>query len=325
MLPEGWEKKPIGEYLKILSGFPFQSEFFASVETGGVPIIRIRDLLDGESETHYSGEYDATYLVAKNDILVGMDGEFHIVRWQGIESLLNQRICKVSSNDNTVLDTHFIYYFLQPHLLQMQHDIAATTVKHLSTKHLKSIVAPIPHLTEQKRIAEVLGSVDSAIEATKAVITQTKKLKQGLLQTLLTKGIGHTKFKDSPLGEIPESWKVKTLKDLCDIKHGFAFSGDCFTNEPSEYLLLTPVNFCIDGGFNTEKLRFYTGEILDDYVLDGGELIVSMTDLSKNGDTLGNGAILPINYPHHFLHNQRIGLVENINKKILNRKFLYLT
>lgn len=74
----------------------------------------------------------------------------------------------------------------------------------------------VPPLSEQKRIAEVLGSVDAAIEATKAVIDQTKTVKQGLLQTLLMRGIGHTKFKDSPLGEIPESWEVKTLNTLSD-------------------------------------------------------------------------------------------------------------
>lgn len=71
----------------------------------------------------------------------------------------------------------------------------------------------LPPLAEQKRIAEVLGSVDAAIEATKAVIDQTKMVKKGLFQTLLTRGIGHTKFKGSPLGEIPESWEVKTIGD----------------------------------------------------------------------------------------------------------------
>lgn len=67
------------------------------------------------------------------------------------------------------------------------------------------------------------------------------------MQQLLTKGIGHTKFKDSPLGDIPESWEVVKLKELINVKHGHAFQGEGFTKMKNENLLLTPVNFKLDG------------------------------------------------------------------------------
>jgi len=53
--------------------------------------------------------------------------------------------------------------------------------------------------------------VDEAIQATQAVIEQTRKVKEGLLQDLLTRGIGHTRFKQTPIGEIPEGWAVTTI------------------------------------------------------------------------------------------------------------------
>lgn len=71
----------------------------------------------------------------------------------------------------------------------------------------------LPPLPEQKKIAEILSSVDEAIQSTQAVIDQTQKVKKGLLQQLLTKGIGHTKFKQTEIGEIPESWEVVTIGD----------------------------------------------------------------------------------------------------------------
>lgn len=74
----------------------------------------------------------------------------------------------------------------------------------------------LPPLTEQQKIAEILGSVDDAIAATKAVIEQTKQVKKGLLQELLTKGIGHTKFKQTEIGQIPESWEVRSIMEVCD-------------------------------------------------------------------------------------------------------------
>lgn len=82
-------------------------------------------------------------------------------------------------------------------------------------------MAPIrlPPMSEQKKIAEVLGSVDEAIVKTEAVIAQAQHLKQGLLKTLLTKGIGHTKFKKTEIGELPASWEVKRISDVMKMLH----------------------------------------------------------------------------------------------------------
>ena len=70
---------------------------------------------------------------------------------------------------------------------------------------------PLPPLPEQKKIAAILSSVDEAIQATEAVIEQTRRVKDGLLQDLLTRGIGHSRFKQTEIGEIPESWEVQLL------------------------------------------------------------------------------------------------------------------
>ena len=76
----------------------------------------------------------------------------------------------------------------------------------------------LPTLPEQQKIANILSNVDNLIESTEKVITHSKKVKTGLMQKLLTRGIGHVKFKKVPwlFGkeiEIPEEWKITTLKD----------------------------------------------------------------------------------------------------------------
>ena len=78
----------------------------------------------------------------------------------------------------------------------------------------------LPPLKEQQKIAEILSSVDAAIEKTEQVIAKTEEIKKGLMQQLLTKGIGHTEYKNSELGEIPLKWEIKQLKDLLEIKYG---------------------------------------------------------------------------------------------------------
>lgn len=90
-----------------------------------------------------------------------------------------------------------------------------TTIPYLNREKCESIYFALPPLSEQKKIAAILSSVDEAIASTKAVIDQTRKVKQGLLQQLLTCGIGHTKFKNTAIGKTPEGWAVLPLANLC--------------------------------------------------------------------------------------------------------------
>ncbi len=103
-------------------------------------------------------------------------------------------------------------------------------------------------------------------------------------------------------------WINVRLGDLIDIKHGFAFRGEFFSGEAPGDLLTTPGNFAIGGGFQWGKPKFYGGPVPEEYVLRPGDLIVTMTDLSKEADTLGYAAVVP-NQDVRLLHNQRIGKV----------------
>ena len=91
----------------------------------------------------------------------------------------------------------------------------------ISGEQIESIVTDIPPLPEQKKIATILTSVDTVIEKTQAQIDKLNDLKTGMMQELLTKGIGpdgkpHTEFKDSPVGRIPVGWEVYRLADCCE-------------------------------------------------------------------------------------------------------------
>ena len=111
------------------------------------------------------------------------------------------------------------------------------------------------------------------------------------------------------------------LGDFMRIKHGFAFKGDYITAEDNEIVLVTPGNFEIGGGFKEKKCKFFSGDYPKDYVLHSDDLIVTMTDLSKQGDTLGYSARVP-NSNRIYLHNQRIGLVDVFNPNA-DKDYLY--
>tara|TARA_B100000989_G_scaffold52001_1_gene34666 strand:+ start:3463 stop:4833 length:1371 start_codon:yes stop_codon:yes gene_type:complete len=116
-------------------------------------------------------------------------------------------------------------------------------------------------------------------------------------------------------------WKETQLGDLISIKHGFAFPGKNITDLETDNILVTPGHFNIGGGFKNVHKKFFNGDIDEEYILEEGDLIITMTDLSKKGETLGYSAIVPKLKNKKLLHNQRIGKVK-INNPDIKKSFL---
>ncbi|MEH2405414.1 restriction endonuclease subunit S [Nostoc sp.] len=125
------------------------------------------------------------------------------------------------------------------------------------------------------------------------------------------------------MGLIPEGWEVTNLGKILDIKHGYAFKGEYFSKKQTNNILLTPGNFSIGGGFKEDKLKYYDGLIPNEFILNFGDLIITMTDLSKVGDTLGYPAFVPPSKKLQFLHNQRIGKIIINFKQSIGANLLY--
>jgi type I restriction enzyme S subunit len=126
----------------------------------------------------------------------------------------------------------FLKYFINNSIevkKQIYKEIEGTTRTALRFNQLKNFIVPLPPLSEQRKIAQILETVDNAIEKTEKIIEKYKRIKQGLMQDLLTKGIDEKgnirsekthKFKDSPLGRIPEEWEVVRLGEILKFLKG---------------------------------------------------------------------------------------------------------
>ena len=117
---------------------------------------------------------------------------------------------------------NYIFHYLRGNYIKNLIDKinVSTAQANLSLGQINQFEIPLPPLPEQQKIAEILSTVDAKIEVIDQQITETQALKKGLMQRLLTKGIGHTEFKDSVLGEIPKSWEVVRIGDLLEFKNG---------------------------------------------------------------------------------------------------------
>ena len=201
------------------------------------------------------------------------------------------------------IDIDFFHYLLSSDLVQAQFlSLAAgSVVKNISKDLVKRAILPIPPRPEQKRIVAILDEafegIDRAIANTEKNLANARELFENYLNTIFTqKGDG---------------WEEKKLEDICSIKHGFAFKGEFFTNNPSQYILLTPGSFHESGGYREqgEKTKYYVGEVPDTYILRKGDFLFVMTEQAVG--LLGSSLIVPES--NRFLHNQRLGLVQLFN------------
>ena len=117
-------------------------------------------------------------------------------------------------------------------------------------------------------------------------------------------------------------WQTIQLGEVMDVKHGYAFDGEFFT-DTGKYVLLTPGNCHETGGLKLrgEKEKYYVGEFPSEYLLAENDMLVVMTDLANTAPILGGSLLIPEN--DRFLHNQRLGLVQITNEELIDKGFLY--
>lgn len=122
--------------------------------------------------------------------------------------------------------------------------------------------------------------------------------------------------------EFYSKWKEIALGDVIDVKHGYAFNGKHIVETPTNNILVTPGNFHIGGGFKSSKYKYYNSDFPSDYILKPNDIVVTMTDLSQETDTLGYSAKIPKQDGINYLHNQRIGLVQ-FKSNDVDKNFIY--
>ena len=116
------------------------------------------------------------------------------------------------------IDLNWLFYELVH--LNLPRLSSADVVPGLKRELVNNLILPIPSLAEQQKIAATLALVDSAIELADRVIAKTERLKKGLMQQLLTRGIGHIEYKDTPIGKIPKTWQITDLTNVFKLASG---------------------------------------------------------------------------------------------------------
>lgn len=204
-MKQNWTYKKLTDACDIQYGYPFNSAHFSDSPSDGMPLIRIRDVKDGQTSTYYKGDYPQEYIIHKGDYLIGMDGEFNIAPWKSDDALLNQRVCKISSKNKEVY-VGYLYRFLSKELKKIEDETPFVTVKHLSAKRLNQVSIPVPPLSIQSRIVSELDLLQSIIDKQKAQLKELDTLAQSIFYDMFGDPVENEK-----------GWEVKKFDELCTI------------------------------------------------------------------------------------------------------------
>jgi type I restriction enzyme S subunit len=349
MLPDGWQKKTVLELGRGRAGTvqtgPFGSQLHSDdYVQDGVPLLLIRNigptglnLSDLPRITHEDAQRLARYSLRPGDVVfsrVGRVGSCFLATEEHSGWIISGQTLRIRVPYEELDPRYFIYALRDKEVQDLVTGASVgTTRTSINTSILENLSVRLPPFRHQSRIADTLATVDRAIEQTEALIGKYQRIKTGLMQDLLTRGIDEHgrlrdpathKFKPSPLGYVPDEWRVKPLREVANILHGYAFSSQFFSEDDNGVVLLTPGNFHVSGGlyFEPRNTKFYTGRIPQEFILSDDDILVVMTDLTKEMAILGNTVAL--HYSKRVLHNQRIGRVQVFDLKASVPNYLVL-
>ena len=332
IIPKDWEVTNIsGASLLVTDG----SHFSPKHQSSGYPLATVANMRENDIDVNSCyriTKEDYEKLVATgdkpevNDVLFSKDGTVGqcIVFNQKVDLIVLSSIAIIRPNLKKI-NPYFLKYMLQsPAALdRIIGSKTGSAIKRIILRDLNSIKIALPNkLEEQKNIVEVLTIVDSAIELADKVIAKTERLKKGLMQHLLTRGIGHTEYKDTPIGKIPKEWELKTLLDAVGGKKDLIIAGPFGSNlKVCDYrdngvpiIRLQNIEY---GRFINKNTMFISPEKAEE--LSYHSFVEGDIVLAKLGDPIGKTCIVPDFLKKGIVVADVVRI--RANEKFLNKKY----
>ena len=274
--------KKLTDICDIQYGYAFDSACFTE-DCSYPPLVRIRDVKRGFSETYYSGEYPEEYVLHAGDLLVGMDGEFNIARWKSRDALLNQRVCKLTAKEGT--SEEYLRFAMVKALKAIEDKTAFVTVKHLSAKELNKLELDIPSIEEQNLRADRLLK----LEKINFLCEETLKQLDELVKSRFVEVFGDTIY--NPFG-----WEKHRLDEYIDFltsgSRGWAkyFVEDenelfiTIKNVKNNHIVLNDIQYiAAPDNKESERTKVKTGDLLISITADLGRTGVVDDEIAKKG------------------------------------------
>ena len=231
-VPDGWEIKNVNDLFHVKNGTTPSTKKMSYWENGSINWFTPADLSKLKEKKHVTESKrkitkDALdkcnlTLMPQNSLILSCRAPVGYVAILNEKSTFNQGCKGLIAKSPLVNYTYYLYCLLYSKK-KLQAISGGSTFKELSKSAFLKFIVLYPPFEEQQKIADILSKVDEQIDFTGKIIDKTEELKKGLMQKLLTKGIGHAKFKKTELGEIPEKWDIIKQGDVVKFINGRAY------------------------------------------------------------------------------------------------------
>ncbi|MDE6552226.1 MAG: restriction endonuclease subunit S [Muribaculaceae bacterium] len=183
-MPEGWEVVNLFDAIDVQYGFPFSTELFVD-EITTIPVVRIRDILNGTVSAYSTEDTDPKYRLAKGDVLIGMDGNFHMNLWCDDEAYLNQRSVRFRQIEGSPISALQVMFEVAPYIKAKEQNAKGSTVGHLSDKDLRGLWIMRPTIHNLFSPAITLKQISNLIVENRVEIQNLTRQRDELLPLLM--------------------------------------------------------------------------------------------------------------------------------------------
>jgi type I restriction enzyme, S subunit len=312
--PSGWEVKRLGDVSNIVMGQSPSSSTY-NAERDGLPFLQGKADFGNHYPTIKTWCSEPTKIASRDAILFSVRAPVGDVNVSTTECCIGRGLASITGTSS---DQNYLYQQIQFIKPQFQLIAQGSTFEAINGSDLKDFPVPLPPLPEQEKIASILISVDEVIEKTQSQINKLKDLKKAMMQGLLTKGIGHAEFKDSPVGPIPVGWKSLSLSEVSGLitkgstptTYGFPYVTEY---EENKIVFLRAYNASIDGVCKDDSVKYISKEAheyLSRSTLESGDCVITIVGNTVGTSFVVKETMLPANI------NQNVALIRPIGKKI---------
>lgn len=294
-VPDGWRSTTLGEMADITGGSTPSKAEPMFWEGGTVPWATPSDVtrlplgalaLDGQVSSFVTAKaisQTSLRVLPVRSVLMTSRATIGFPAINSVPVTTNQGFANFLPNPS--YDPDFLAQWIIHNRSILENAAGGSTFLEISKKTLRGLRIDLPPPAEQRRIAEILSSVDGAIQATQAVIEQTRNVKEGILERLLTKGVGHTRFEETEIGAIPEAWSVAKVEEVSEFvtsgSRGWSsYYADCgaafirIANLTRESIFLRPSNIqrvnLPENATEGVRTRLRSGDVLISITADLG-------------------------------------------------------
>jgi len=322
--PRDWQWTPLSDVARLETGHT-PSKKHPEYWGGDVPWIGIKDatenhgrvITDTYQHTNELGIANSSArILPENTVCLSRTASVGYVIVMGKPMATSQDFVNWVCSD--ALDHSFLKYVLLAERSAFLRFASGTTHQTIYFPEVKAFQVCLPPISEQRAIADILGTLDDKIELNRRMSETLEAMARALFKSwfvdfdpVRAKAEGRepglpkpladlfpARLVDSELGEIPEGWEVAAVGDLADVEKGLSYKGAGLSDERG----LPMINlgcFAGQGQFRSEKIKRYQGEHRDRHLVRSGDLLIANTDMTQNRVVLGSPAFVPASEEDH--------------------------